>query len=139
MGGDKKGKCAGRFKKRKTGGPGLALLKALEGLIPMGRIMPNFSPHVVRIKCYGPVNDPTCPVDGAYLKAWDIEADGGHGRAEFCYDVEQAYCFYSMADAMAAWYQQSWTTPTRPDGKPNRPLTSFTSEFVWEPLKKEDA
>lgn len=95
--------------------------------------------YVVRIKCYGPVRDPTCPVDGAYLKSWDIEADNGRGEAEFSYDVDQAYCFPSMEDAMAAWYQQSWSRPTRSDGKPNRPLTAFTSEFVWQPLRKEDA
>jgi hypothetical protein len=78
-------------------------------------------------------------VDGAYLKAWDIEADNGRGQAEFSYDVEQAFCFPSVAEAMAAWYQQSWTMPTRPDGKPNRPLSTFTAEFVWEQLRKEDA
>jgi hypothetical protein len=95
--------------------------------------------YVVRIKCYGPLNDPECPVDGAYLKAWDIEADDGMGSAEFSYDVQEAYCFPTVADAMAAWYQQSWTRPRRADGEVNRPLTAFTAEMVWEPLRKEDA
>jgi hypothetical protein len=95
--------------------------------------------YVVRIKCYGPVHDPDCPVDGMYLAAWDVEADEGRGSAEFTFDQQEAHCFPTMADAMTAWYQQSWTMPRRPDGQVNRPNTAFDAEFCWEPLRKEDA
>lgn len=90
--------------------------------------------HIVRIKCYGPVSDPSCPVDGAYLKSFDIEAFDGQGSAEFTEDAHEAIGFFTVQDAITVWYQQSRIRPLREDGKPNRPLSAFTAEFVYEEL-----
>ena len=41
-------------------------------------------------------------------------------------DPSEALRFASEAEAFEFWRQTSNVTPTRPDGRPNRPLTVFT-------------
>lgn len=54
----------------------------------------------------------------------------GRGHTTFTRDRTRAVSFDSPADAIEYWRQQSKTVPTRPDGKPNRPLTAFTVEIL---------
>jgi len=62
---------------------------------------------------------------GKYLKGFDIEAYYGRGTAWFTTNVSEAYRFKSLGELFNTWKTQSKTTPYRPDGKPNRPLTAF--------------
>ena len=94
--------------------------------------------QILRIKCYGPVHDPRSPIDGSYLQSFDVEAHGGRGHAEFTDNPQLALGFLSMQDAWDAFYSQPRSRPIREDGKPNRPLTCFTAEFVWEPLIEQE-
>ncbi|GAC1496137.1 MAG: hypothetical protein NVS1B2_15940 [Vulcanimicrobiaceae bacterium] len=52
------------------------------------------------------------------------------GRAYFTRFARWAKHFDSARDAHAFWMQVHPTDPTRPDGKPNRPLTAYTVEVV---------
>lgn len=45
-------------------------------------------------------------------------------------DITKALRFPSTFDALDAWRTQSSTVPLRPDGRPNRPLSSRMIEFV---------
>lgn len=74
-------------------------------------------------------------MDGLYVQSFDVEAFGGRGEIEFTDNPDMAQGFLSLGDAMDAWYQQSRVRPIREDGKANRPLTSFSAEFVWEEVQ----
>jgi len=63
--------------------------------------------------------------------AWaDVEAHDGRGDARLTADLDDALQFPTAEAALAFWRQASTTRPTRPDGKPNRPLTAFSIELV---------
>lgn len=66
--------------------------------------------------------------DPSYLARYNPD-DGPNGRVEMCADPVRALHFAEAASAAACWQRQSRTTPLRPDGKPNRPLTRFTISF----------
>jgi len=66
----------------------------------------------------------------AYLKAYDIDAFGGIGMAELTTNVEDAITWDSPGEAIEAWRARSTVRPTRGDGKPNRPLTSYTASPI---------
>lgn len=72
--------------------------------------------------------EPT-PLDGTWLKSYDPEANGGRGEVIGTKKEHEAMRFADFEAAMACWRQVSHTLPTRPDGKPNRPLTAFHIEF----------
>jgi len=42
---------------------------------------------------------------------------------------QQAAVFVTQDAAIACWHTQSRARPLRPDGEPNRPLTSLTVEI----------
>ena len=69
---------------------------------------------------------------GQYLVGHDPEAFGGRGWAEWTADLTKARQFTDYGAALDYWRQVPRTRPTRPDGQPNRPLTSFT--VTLEPL-----
>jgi hypothetical protein len=67
---------------------------------------------------------------GEYLAAFDPEAHGGRGAATFTADLARAKVF---PDVKAAWEcigTRPKKRPTRPDGKPNRPLMAFTLQIL---------
>jgi hypothetical protein len=66
---------------------------------------------------------------GKYLKAYDVEASGGHEVATWTRDRREALVFPSFIGAFEAWRSQSVTVPLRADGKPNRPLTAYSVKF----------
>jgi hypothetical protein len=66
---------------------------------------------------------------GGYLVAYDPEV----GMASLVVgDKTQALRFADGGEAMALWRSVPSRQPTRPDGKPNRPLTSFTIAIANE-------
>jgi hypothetical protein len=65
---------------------------------------------------------------GTYVQDFDLEAHGARGQITFTRDLRNAHKWPTFADAMATWNTQSKTVPTRPDGKPNKPMTAMTIE-----------
>jgi hypothetical protein len=66
------------------------------------------------------------PLTGAWLVSYDPEGNDGHGDALWTHDPAGATVFTgdewtALSRAVPA------NRPLRPDGKPNRPLTAFTT------------
>lgn len=79
------------------------------------------------IVCLGlPIPPFETPWDGCYLREYDPDGDRGRGRVVWTRDRNSAMQFINSAAATSCWQQVSTVRPTRPDGKPNRPLTAFT-------------
>jgi hypothetical protein len=67
--------------------------------------------------------------EGEYLAAFDPEAGDGWGDATFTRDVTKALRFPDLSAAYHFYGTRPARRPTRPDGRPNRPLTAFTMQF----------
>lgn len=80
------------------------------------------------MKVVGLADGRMTPVDGTYLVQMDVDARAGRGMVETSLDRTKARQFDSAAAALEYWRRPSTVTPTRPDGKPNRPLTAYTVE-----------
>lgn len=65
-----------------------------------------------------------------YLEKYDPDGNNGRGYILITDDISEAKRFESAHEAMMAWKKQSTVDPIRPDGKPNRPLSSFTVEIL---------
>jgi hypothetical protein len=61
-----------------------------------------------------------------WLKRFDPDAHNGRGLVEWTGDLGQALTFADLIEARDYYLQQSKVTPIRADGRPNRPLTSYT-------------
>jgi hypothetical protein len=83
-----------------------------------------------RIRAVGFANGQHCPVAGWYVKAYDPDACGGQGFVDFTLDPDEAAQFLTVGEALQFWLLQSRVKPLRPDGEPNRPLTSTTVVIV---------
>jgi hypothetical protein len=83
---------------------------------------------VLMILCGDALGRPT-GFDGQFLKAFDFEAHGGVGLIDMTLDLQQALKFADLAEAVAFWKRSPKCQPTRPDGRPNRPLTATNWEF----------
>jgi hypothetical protein len=66
---------------------------------------------------------------GCYLARFDPEAADGNGAASWTDDPAQAMTFETAAAAAACYRTVPRNRPLRPDGKPNRPLTTFNVFF----------
>jgi hypothetical protein len=69
--------------------------------------------------------------DGTWVKDFEPNSHASgfpypSGSLTTTADPTQARSFNSMEAALEFWRQRSTSCPTRPDGKPNRPLTAFT-------------
>ena len=85
-----------------------------------------------------------CVAAGAYVARFD--PDGGDpsvvyptGTLETTPHAGRALRFATAGEAWACWQERSRRTPTRPDGKPNRPLTAFMVEIAREKKGDDDA
>ena len=83
---------------------------------------------IVQLVCYA--NGEACPRGGEYVVDYEppvMNAAGEYvpntGRIETSRDLSRARLFATAADAAACWRRSNGV---RPDGKPNRPLTSYT-------------
>ena len=71
-----------------------------------------------------------------YLQKFDVEAHDSRlrpyptGCVTFTKAPEMAMKFISVPAALEYYRQTSKLKPTRPDGKPNRPLTAYTALFL---------
>lgn len=65
--------------------------------------------------------------DGRFLLSYEPHS-GPHGRFVTTSRINAAMVFDDAVKAIECWQQISTSNPTRPDGKPNRPLTAFTIE-----------
>lgn len=72
-------------------------------------------------------------LDGAYIRAYDPDAHNGYGHIIGTLNVNEALTFATAGEAFALYRSISRTKPFRPDGKPNRPLTSYTVEIINAP------
>lgn len=81
------------------------------------------------IRAIGFANETPCPHEGQFLMKADFEAFGGQGHMVFTDDVGKALKFATAGDALLFWQTTSRTKPKRPDGRPNRPLTTLTIEI----------
>jgi hypothetical protein len=78
------------------------------------------------IRCLALANGEPGP-SGQFLEKYDVTS----GFSEWTPNLERAQRFETRGEAVAMWQSVLPSQPTRPwDGKPNRPLTAFTCEFV---------
>lgn len=90
---------------------------------------------VVRI--IGLVNGGTSAYDGQFVVEYDPSRDGvepGTGRGMNCHLVttpeRAAAAEFEPREAFELLRKVDPRQPTRPDGRPNRPLTAFTCELL---------
>lgn len=81
-------------------------------------------PYVVQL--VGVVTGQKTPFDGQYLKYYDPSAHDGVGEIRTTPLAKDALHFDSFKDAM---YVYRLSYGTRPDGRPNRPLTAYSVEI----------
>jgi hypothetical protein len=81
------------------------------------------------IRAIGFASGVSCPHAGMFLKHADFNAYSGQGLMTFTGDITQAMVFATAGDAIQFWRTRSKAQPTRPDGRPNRPLTALTIEI----------
>jgi hypothetical protein len=67
---------------------------------------------------------------GTYVEDYTPDGNDGQGELLLTARPELAKLYDDPMDALAEWKRVSTTHPTRPDGKPNRPLTAFTVTVV---------
>lgn len=84
-------------------------------------------PTLIRI--IGAADGSPCPFAGQYVSRADCDAHGGRGELETTAHAAMALQFPDSETAIEFWRQQSTRHPTRPDGKPNRPLTAYTCDI----------
>ena len=65
-----------------------------------------------------------------YLVEYDPNGYDGMGWLETSSRLEEAKEFENVVDAFMLFRMVSRTHPVRQDGKPNRPLTAYTTEIL---------
>ena len=84
-------------------------------------------------------NGEPSPIDGQYVVDYDPSRDGTdtNGNPIGCYLVTDANPMrarqYSVSEALETWNKVDIRNPTRPDGRPNKPLTAYTVEISPPP------
>lgn len=81
------------------------------------------------IRVIGFANGVPCPHAGLYVQTFDFDAHDGRGLGIFTPDKVDALKFPDGQAAFLFWQTQSKVKPTRPDGRPNRPLTAATVDI----------
>jgi hypothetical protein len=81
---------------------------------------------VIRVEWQGGHTYVPSNLEGQYVKRFDPNKFEGRGELIPTRNRDEAMVFASAEEAWDFYRQQSTTHPTRPDGKPNRPLTAFT-------------
>lgn len=88
-------------------------------------------PYVMRI--VGLVRGGATPHDGRYVVEFDAGPVGlplGECVLRTSRNIEHARRYATREDAHYAWRSMDIREPTRPDGRPNRPLTVFSVEIL---------
>ncbi len=63
-----------------------------------------------------------------YLQAYDVDFQDGLGKADLTADPALALVFLDPGHVLQTWAEVSSVRPFRWDGRPNRPLTTYTIE-----------
>jgi hypothetical protein len=82
------------------------------------------------IRIVGAADGRPTPHDGRYLAHYDPDTPYGTLRLISTDDVAKAQHFLDAAQLHACYSAISKKQPTRPDGRPNRPITGLTVEFL---------
>lgn len=82
------------------------------------------------IQIVGAADGRPCEIAGSYVAEFDPDAHDGRGDLVVTRDPQSALLFENEGWAFEYWKTQSTVMPLRPDGKPNKPLTAYTVEFV---------
>ena len=82
------------------------------------------------IRIVGLATSETTSADGMYVTEYTPDGNDGQGMLTLTPHRHAAKRYSSKADAMAQWMAVSRTHPTRPDGKPNRPMSAFSVEVT---------
>lgn len=90
---------------------------------------------MIALLCLGHAAHPEVPGEGLYLKSFDFEsthpgAMPGTGVAEFTDDIAEAKLFADLGAVQAFYAFIPEAHPTRPDGRPNRPVTGYHWQLV---------
>lgn len=85
----------------------------------------------VVVKILGFANGKECPIKGMFLESFDFEAYDGRGFGEFTKDIKKAKRFSSHAEFFSFYKTIPKCCPTRPDGLPNRPMSSCHWEIMF--------
>ncbi len=91
---------------------------------------PKVSTMIVVMRVVGFANGSDCPVENHYLQSFDHEACDGVGYGVFTSSLDKAMRFDDMKAAIQFWQKIPACRPLRDDGKPNRPMTATTMEFL---------
>jgi len=75
---------------------------------------------------------------GEYVRDYEPEKHGGRGEATFTRDLARAKTFPDVESAWRFIGQRPRSRPTRPDGKPNRPLMAFTLQIIGRTAAEPD-
>jgi len=86
------------------------------------------------IKIVGLATGEPSPADGRYVKEYDPDREGVDnvtGEPMLCHlvttsDPRDALLVSDVTELHKIWAKPSRRWPTRPDGRPNRPLSAFT-------------
>lgn len=82
---------------------------------------------LVRIRVLG-IGSTTPFEEDRWVESYDPEGHDGRGDAILTGSRDRALVL-PVADALDLYRAVPAARPTRPDGKPNRPLSAFTVEF----------
>lgn len=81
---------------------------------------------MIIVRIVGAVGDIATPHDGHFLMDWNPHTEYGHLEVYSTAIKYKAKRFAEAKDALDEWNTVSNVQPTRPDGKPNRPLTALS-------------
>lgn len=69
-------------------------------------------------------------MEGSYVHYVDVQAAATSDTwLQLTEDINDAWLWDSVEDALETWKEILFTDPVRYDGKPNRPFTAFTIEL----------
>lgn len=87
----------------------------------------------VTVQVLGTARGEATVYDGQYVARWSPHTEYGACALETTPDRAQARVFASMSEALEEYRTISNVEPTRPDGRPNRPLTGLSIEIERVP------
>src|SRR5215471_10616129 len=88
------------------------------------------------LQALGAASNFTTPHVGKFVSYFDPDAMDGRGEVRFTDNPRQAIRFTDQAAALRFYQTVSNVRPLRPDGKPNKPLTSY--HMGIEPIDEID-